>query len=70
MTYDYRTHRGGVRAQLVHLVTDGGPGWDEYAVAEARKYTKEDPSLHDGLEAAVRKAIAARAAKQEKANAL
>lgn len=64
--YDVRAHSAGVRAQLVHLVSDGGAGWDEYVIAEARKYMKEDPTLHRGLEAAVREAIAARAAQQEK----
>jgi hypothetical protein len=66
VSYDPNTHRRAARDQCQHLVRDGGSGWHAYTLHKARGLEKEDPSLHRGLEAAVRETIAARAAQPEK----
>lgn len=58
MTYDPITHRQQTRVRLQRLVA-GGPGWHDYALAEAAKLEKEDPTLHEGLTEFVRTTIAA-----------
>lgn len=57
--YDMNAHRRMVRERLVSHVNVGGPGWHGYALDQAQKYEKEDPSLHAGLTAEVRRAIKA-----------
>jgi hypothetical protein len=66
VSYDPRAHRESTQQHCVHLVRDGGPGWDAYTLKKARALEHDDPPLHRGLEAAVREAIAARAAQPEK----
>lgn len=59
MTHHPDAYRRRTREHLVKLVREGGPGWHAYAVDQAKKYEREDPSLHGGLEAEVRRAIKA-----------
>lgn len=56
VTYDMEAHRRDVRESLLRLVRQGGPGWHDYAVGRARDLEKEDPSLHRGLQQAVKAA--------------
>lgn len=58
MTYDPITHRQQTRMRLHQLIAQGGPGWHDYALAEAAKLEKED-TLHEGLTEFVRTTIAA-----------
>lgn len=60
-----REHRRVVRDNLLRVVRDGGPGWDTYAKSEAAKYTKEDPTLHEGLVEAVNETIRQRDAERK-----
>jgi hypothetical protein len=64
MNYSADAHRRMIRARLAQLVTEGGPAWFDYALDQARKYEKEDPTLHSGLAAHVRNAIKANQPKE------
>jgi hypothetical protein len=66
MTFSFDAERQTMREHCTRLVRVGGPGWDAYTLTKARTLEKQDPTLHRGLEAAVREAIAARAATTEK----
>lgn len=65
--YSPEAHRRKVRAQLAQLVTDGGPGWHDYALKEAERLEKEDDSLHGGLHAYVKAEIRRTTQPKEKA---
>lgn len=52
MTYSAEAHRQETRDRLLKLVRTGA-GMHPYALCEAEKLEKEDPSLHVGLVAAV-----------------
>lgn len=55
--YHPEAFRRRTREHLVKLVQQ--PGFHDYALDAARKYEKQDPALHGGLEAEVRRAIKA-----------
>lgn len=57
MTHHPEAHRRLTRQHLLQLVTQ--PGFHEYAIDQAKRYEREDPNLHGGLEAEVRRAIKA-----------
>lgn len=59
MTYHPEAHRRQIRERLVQLIQQGGAGWHAYAIDQAKRYEREDPSLHGGLEADVRRAAKA-----------
>lgn len=64
MTYDLAEHRRAVHDHLLHLVRDGGPGWDDFSRHRARECERDDQRLHEGLLAAVNEAIAQRDAER------
>lgn len=66
MTYDLAEHRRSVHDHLLHLVRDGGPGWDDFARQRARECERDDPALHAGLLKAVNDGIAQRDAERSK----
>lgn len=59
MTFHPDAHARRTRAFLLQLVREGGPGWHDYALDQAKRYETEDPNLHGGLEAEVRRAVKA-----------
>lgn len=59
MSYHPAAHARRTREHLLKLVREGGPGWHDYAVDQAKRYERDDPSLHGGLEADVRRAVKA-----------
>ena len=59
MTHHPEAHRRRTREHLLQMVQLGGPAWHDYAIDQAVRYEKEDPTLHGGLEAEVRRAVKA-----------
>jgi hypothetical protein len=60
VSYDIHQHRASEIEHDVRLVTEGGPGWDQYVRDKVARLQKADPGLHPDLRDAVEHAIAER----------
>lgn len=68
MSYDMQAHRDAVRTHLIGLARSGA-GWHAYVLVRAGNLEKGEPTLHQGLVAAVEAEIGPAAVKAARAAA-